>query len=137
MDNIYNLTSQFKDFSELQEYANSQYRLIVDLSRKINDLEAENKHLKILLEGAVPLIGQKPSESIVTDLSDEEVICRTQIKILKDTALDREFTNDEAKKFDIFVKTLLSLKSKEDNSSSKLSKVKDSDLLEVLITSNE
>lgn len=111
MSGIDSLTKQFKDFAELKAYSDSQYKLIIDLSKKISDLEAEKAHLKKLLEsnsGNLILPDKKELENI----PDEESIARMQLALLRNEAINRELTLEETKKFEIYTKILLSIKGK-------------------------
>jgi len=44
------MVEQFKEYGELFNYAEAQYKTIIELSKKINKIEEENNHLKELLE---------------------------------------------------------------------------------------
>jgi hypothetical protein len=87
-----------------KEYAAAQFQVIADLQKKLARLEEENKSLQLMLEGTVPLI-QNPTMQI-TGITNEQLICETQIKRLKDAACERELTLEESRKFQIFVDTL-------------------------------
>ena len=95
-----------KSFNELQSYSDSQFKSIVELKKQIKKLEEENSSLKKMLETT-----NLPSISIDGfGISNEQLICETQLTILKDKSITRELTYEEAKKFAIFTEVLDSLK---------------------------
>jgi len=108
--NIDEMSKQFRSIEELQAYANSQFRTIVEQSKKIHSLEEEVIHLKKLLEDGTQVI-KDPSKKIelYTDVSDQEAICRIELKKLKDLSIERDLTLEEAKRVDIYTKLILSL----------------------------
>lgn len=71
-------------------------RLIHQLEQKTNEI----LHLQELLNGIVPEVGQATPFS----LTDEEMIAEFQLKALKATAMTRDLTLDETKRFDLLVK---------------------------------
>lgn len=96
-----------KSFVDLQEVNDSQFRTIIDLKKQIDALKAENQALKI----------QQPngSNNFVAvqgdnDISDEHLICITQLELLKNNAVTRELTFEEAKKVQIFTDVLEKIK---------------------------
>ena len=104
------MIESFKDFAELQAFAQAQSKSIIELSRRVKERDEEIIHLKKLLEGSVPLIKEKNSNNVTTLASnDQEYICRTEINKLRDISIERELTLEEVKKFDIFCKTLKDL----------------------------
>lgn len=95
------------ELTELKKYSEAQEKALVDLSRTIANLEAENKNLKVVLE---ELNGGINKTNFI--VSDEEVICRTQLSLLKQLALERQLTLEESRKVDIFSKILIALNEK-------------------------
>jgi len=127
---IATLAGVFEKTSELQEYCNMQYITIQKLNERIKILEDENVHLKELLAQSVPLIN-KPDLKLP---SNEKAICEIQIKKLKDTAMDRELTLEETKRFDLLTKNLLLITEAEaenDSNFGNLTSLDDSTLLEL------
>lgn len=98
------MVKDFKDYAELHLFAQSQHKLINDLSKKVVKLEEENKHLKYLLETTTDVVS-KPK---IVDLSepDEETISRIQLAKIKENAFNRELTFEEAKKVEVYSKIL-------------------------------
>lgn len=135
MSDIIKMSDQFKDFASLKAFADSQYKLIVSLSTKVNQLEQERDHLKKLLEQSVPIIKteeQKAAEALIVNLTDEETICRTQLKILRDIALERELTLEECKKTEVYNKILTIINSKGKGIGSGNEKLPDAELLSLI-----
>lgn len=95
-----------KDFNE------ASFKVILDLQKKNEKLQEENKSLKLLLEGTVPII-----QNTITDIgvSNERIVCETQLAILKNSAIQRELTLEEARKLQIYVDTLEKIKEKKDD----------------------
>ena len=89
-----------QDFSELQSYADTQYNTLQDLQKKIANLEIENRSLKSLLSNTIPDL------DLTNNISNEQLICETQLVILKDAAITRSLTMEESKKFQIFITVL-------------------------------
>jgi len=120
-----------KSFNELQSYSDSQFKSILELKKQIKKLEEENKSLKSMLENNLP--------SLAVDMlgvSNEQLICETQITILKDKAVTRELTFEEAKKFAIFSEVLENLKKNTKSSDINVQKMSDDELLKLVEGSN-
>lgn len=106
-DSFDKIISEYKDYVELTEYSRSQYRVINDLSKRIQKLEEENKTLKKITEQSAPLDLNAPSESHFGS-SDPEIIARTQLALLKRTSMSgEELTMEEAKRTQIFSDILI------------------------------
>jgi hypothetical protein len=115
------------NFFELQKANDDQFKSIIDLKKKLKLLEEENKSLKNNSLTMQPL-------STDLGISNEEIICRTQIAILKTRALQQELTFEESKKLQIYVDVLdiLSSKEKTEDESVKFEKLSNDELLQVL-----
>lgn len=126
------MLEQFKSVEELQAYCNSQFKTIVELSRKLNDLHDENVHLKKLMDDAMPMVGDAAArKDLYLDVTDGEAICRMQLKLLRDVSLERELTLEEAKKTEIYSKVLDGPKKPSKNEAPP-SRISDEDLLKAL-----
>lgn len=99
------LISKFKTETELRTYCDIQFKTITKLNKQIQEKEEEIAHLKQLLEKSTPLLS-KTEEGILIETTDEEQICRTQLRRLRDVSMNRELTLEESKKAEIFVKLL-------------------------------
>jgi len=110
-DNFIDIVSQeFNSTDEMKNYIQAQEKTLTELSRRIIQLETENLNLKNLLDEFN--IGSGKTDFIV---SDEEIICRTQISLLKNTALERQLTLEESRKVEIFTNLLIEINNKPDN----------------------
>lgn len=103
------MLDQFKDLNDLKAFAQAQQKTLIELTKKNKAQEDEIKHLKKLLEGAVPVI-QGPKIDFSTN--DEETIAREQLYRLKDMSHDRELTLEETRRVEIYAKILIALKDK-------------------------
>jgi glucose-6-phosphate-specific signal transduction histidine kinase len=120
-----------KSFNELQSYSDSQFKSILELKKQLKKTEEENKSLKSMLENNLP--------SLAVDMlgvSNEQLICETQITILKDKAVTRELTFEEAKKFAIFTEVLENLRKNTKSTDINVQKMSDEDLLKLVEGSN-
>ena len=108
-----NIADLEESFNSLQELSDSQFRSIASLKKEIAILKEENKALK-----SNPTTSSSNSSDIIGfDISNERLICETQITILKDRAITRELLLEEAKKFQIFVDILDNIKKNTPNAS--------------------
>lgn len=108
-----NITDLEESFNSLQELSDSQFRTIASLKKELAILKEENKALK-----SNPTTSPSNSSDIIGfDISNERLICETQITILKDRAITRELLLEEAKKFQIFVDILDNIKKNTPNAS--------------------
>jgi hypothetical protein len=120
-----------KQFSELQNYSDSQFKSIVELKKQVKKLEEENASLKKMMETNLPVLSFDG-----LGVSNEQLVCETQITILKDKAITRELTYEEAKKFAIFTEVLESLKKSSKNSDINVQKLSDEELLKLMESTN-
>lgn len=115
-------------FQELQQYSDTQFKLVLELKGTIARLESENKSLKTLLEQNLPAISLQVSD-LGFGISSEQLICETQILLLKDLAVTRQLTMEESKKFQIFEEILSKYKSNKKEDPFSVSKMTDEELL--------
>jgi len=100
------------DISELEKSA--QYEVIGKLQEKVRKLEEENKSLQLMLESSVPLV-QNNIQDLSLGISNERLVCETQITRLKNKAVMSELTLEESRKFQIYVDILEKLKKENDD----------------------
>jgi len=107
-DNVSKTIMQYKELSQLQQYAEAQNSTILQLSKKLKKLEEERDHLQELLASSVPIIKENNKsplgEKFLT--SSEEAICVMQLEKLRDISSERELTLEEARRVEIFSKVL-------------------------------
>jgi hypothetical protein len=128
------MAAKFKDFADLKAYSGAQYRTIVEQSKKIHALEEEIIHLRKLLENGGSTLIKDPANKIeiYADVTDQEAICRIELKKLKDISIERELTLEEAKRTEIYTKLLLSLTEKSKAPADTAKRLDDSQLLALL-----
>ena len=127
-----------KSFNELQEYSDTQFRTIVELKKQVESLKEENKSLKALLEGNLPQLGINIPELNNLGIPNEQLICEAQITLLKERAVSRELTLEEAKKFQIYTTVLSEIRqAKEDVPDVNVQKMSDEELLKLVVNNNE
>lgn len=87
---------------QLQLFAEAQQTTILQLSKKIQKLEDENKQLK----SSVPIIKTQVDNIQQFGENDSEYICTLEISKLKNVSLERELTYEEAKRLEIYFRLL-------------------------------
>lgn len=134
-DSIDKMSKQFSNLNELQTYADAQYITIVSLNRKINELENKNKSLEAMLSSGTPIVKENSSDiQLLSQGSDEETICRLQLKLFKDKVLSGdELTLEETKRVEIYAKLLIAIRAGDKKGEEQLtSLLDDSQLLDFL-----
>ena len=103
------MANSFKDPEQLQMLCDSQFKTIVELSQKIQSLELEVISLK--QKNTVPtIVSDNVKDIIKLEVSDPETIAKLQLMNLRDVALQRDLTLEEARKLEIYTKILNSAK---------------------------
>lgn len=120
-NSIDKMAEQFTSPEELKAYSEAQYKTILKLNEEINKLkenvavlETENRQLR--------MANAKEKGEDFGAVSDEEAACVTQISLIKGNAMTRELTMDEAKRLEIYVKTLQLIRNKEEPAKNKAEK---------------
>lgn len=127
--NIKDLESNFTD---LQAYSDAQFKTIVQLNQEIAKLKSENDFLKMTLDQNHPTIAL-PVSHLGIGISNEQLICETQILILKNDAMIRPLTMEETRKLEIFTNVLEKVKRNTlDPVQVEVNKLSDTDLLTIL-----
>lgn len=137
-NSILDISNTFKDYAELKTFAESQYKLILELSKKINKLEQEKASVEKLLKE----VDKEAKKEIIREqnkgkapISDEEQICIDQLKLLNEMSTGIELNMEQSKKVEIFTKLLLALRAKTPEEKKDLfnpSSFKDEDLLKLV-----
>jgi len=129
-NNITDINKMSEDFKDLKDYSDAQYTVISDLHKKIKKLEEENKHLQSILNTTVPNLSIATTD-LTVGISNEQLICETQILILKEAAITRSLTMEEARKLQIFVDVLEKIKKDNKNTDMGLEALSVDDLLKL------
>ena len=129
-----NMFQQFKDMSELQAYASALNETILNLAKQIDTLKAENQKLKDQVKNNISIVPDdhrlvEAKPKFETD--DEETICRTQLRMLRDISLERELTLEECRKYDVYAKSLQTIKNAPKTVIVQASKISDKELLSI------
>lgn len=104
------MIQDFKNEIEKKKFMEAQYNTITELTKKLAKAEEKVQHLEKLLESGVP---STPSTlDTVSRIGEEELICRTQINLLRKISDERQLTLEEARKVEIYNKILLQLNAK-------------------------
>lgn len=109
---ITQLAGKFKNRQELQKYCEMLFISFKQSVEKLQKLEAENNHLKELLAKAIPQLPVDENNVVKLVIPDEQAIAEIQLKKLAQTAMDRELTLDETKRYDLLTKNLYLSKGK-------------------------
>lgn len=124
--------AQYKEMSQLQDYAMAQEQTILQISRKLQKLEEERDHLKTLLETSVPIIKTSPEGVQLFAENDTEYICNIEIGKLKQNSIVRELTLEESKRLDTYFKILTQLNSRPNKQEKEVKDLNTSDLLKLV-----
>lgn len=120
-----------ENFESLQLYSDKQFQEIVDLKRQIETARSENESLKKMLEGNVANMNLQVS-NLGIGVSNEQLICETQIAIFKTRALTQELTMEEARKLEIYYKILAQIKDKNKDAEDVNASISEADLLKLV-----
>lgn len=126
------MTEELTGLAELKAYSEAQYKTIIELSKKINKLEEENKDLRSQVQNSVPKDPSADQSKYVTLAmgDDHEVIAKIQLNKIKEVCFDRELTLDEVKRVEILVKVLnFQKQSKEQKVKEQVESMNEADLI--------
>jgi hypothetical protein len=116
-DSLSKMAETYIESSEDEKaFLKSQQQVIINQSKEINKFKKEIEKLaseieKLMFENA-QLRATAPKDNSSFQVSDEETICVVQLAILKNHAMVRELTMEEAKKTEVYVKTLKEIRGK-------------------------
>lgn len=101
------MLEQFQSVEELKAYADAKYKTILKLNKQIQDLKKQVTDVKEntakVVEQQAPVMFDMSSKLASTD---EETICVVQLRFIRDIAMIRELSKEEAQKVEIYAKTL-------------------------------
>lgn len=133
MSTIKDLIQEMKDMSELQEFTEKQYKTILELNRKVTELNIEISELKTSLaqsgQGSLQLPG-------ADEKSSEQMICEVQLALLNNISMSRELTAEESKKVETYSKILAPIRANVKKAEKPAEKISTAELLK-LVQNNE
>lgn len=124
-----NISELEDSFHDLQKFSDTQYKTIHELQTKIIELTQENKHLQDLLASNLPHLDFNNG---TLGISNEQLICETQIFLLKQRAMTDQLNADETKRFATFVDVLQKIKSKDKVEDLTIKKMSTDNLLQLV-----
>lgn len=122
---------------ETKNLFDDQNKLVQNLKEENQRLLSEISRLKLMLNENIPTVKfEIPQLGVI---SNQELICETQIQFLKDIAIERALTTDEAKRFQVFVDVLGKIRTGGITSEDeiKVKKLSDSDLLQLVMSNGK
>lgn len=125
MDDINSIEQSFKD---LQEYSDTQFHIVKTMEKEISILKAQNESLKLLISG---------NGSNDIGITNEQLICETQISLLKDRAVQKELNADEVRRFTQLFEVLEKIKKSSVNVDDvTIKQMSDQDLLKLVVSND-
>lgn len=126
--------NQFKSEKEWREFANRQTSTILALQNQIKHLQEKLDHSEALLKN----VNQNSSLAVN---SNEEELCKIEIKRLYDKAKMQPLEWNEVRAFEVYVKSLLAIRNKTpeevNKKSDKTTKLNQAQLLEIALKATD
>lgn len=140
---ISELSKSYDTYEKLQVFCQAQFRQILNLTKKINELEEKNKELQDRMKHnnnkEVVAMSNEANNLITPDfkvLNDAKTIAQVQIKMLKEESFNRELTLEETKKLEIFNRILTEKQEKKEPLKAGAKILDNEDLLALIDGSN-
>lgn len=105
------------DEEDSKEYQKAQQSVIITQTRQNNELRKKVEELSKMLETLTienTKLKALGNGTEVEQGNDAEAICLVQLALINNYSMQRELTLEECKKAEIFTKTLILLRSKQD-----------------------
>ena len=105
------------DEDDAKAYQKAQASVVVNLTRQNNELRKKIEELSSQLETLTienTRLKAMGNGTEVEQGNDAETICMVQLALLNNYSMQRELTLEECKKSEIYVKTLLALRNKQE-----------------------
>lgn len=132
LDNTFeDMVAEYKSYSELQKFSEAQMLLIGELQKKVAFLEEKNSSLETIVNSTASQL-----DITVLPITNQELICREQLELLKSISSSKELSYEECKKVSEYSKILKDLQDNKKSIPSTAKKVQTMDLLSQL-ESNE
>jgi len=117
---------------ELRDFSEAQQKVIIQLNKKIQKLEADKAKLEEIINKSPVQLFQAGNISLNSDMATEEAICIMQIKRLEEISLGRELTLEETRKLEAFSKILTTFRNLEKPLKNKAEDFKSEELLRLV-----
>lgn len=117
-----------KDLAEVEKFAEKQYQTILELNKKITELNVEIGTLKTQLAQAGQGSFQIPGQN---EKSSEQMICEVQLALLNVASMQGPLTAEESKKVETYSKILATFRNKEKAPEKPIEKAPTATLLEL------
>ncbi len=106
-----NILETLKTDAELEAFLQAQQQSLIEVSKKINELQNENEKLR---KHAETLTAENNAQRTLylkeQEYTDAEIICVNQLERLRILAEERTFTLEETKRTEILTKVLESIR---------------------------
>ena len=134
-----NIDDMEKSFKDLQAYSDEQFRTLNKLRKENEALKQEIKTLRQTVENSLNSSLNLPvSDLSVSGISNEQLICETQLAMLKEIALTRQLTLEESRKVETFYKILSGIRTnKEDVKDLQIEKLSEAELISIATGSSD
>lgn len=116
---------------ELRDFSEAQQKVIIQLNKKIQKLEAEKAKLEETIKKS-PVQLFQGDISVDPDMETEEAICVMQIKRLEEVSLGRDLTLEETRKLEAFSKILATFRNQKTAPKNRAEVVETADLLKLV-----
>ncbi len=133
MSKITEIFGSFASEEQKEQFMAAQLQTITNLTKQVEQLKREKKHLEELLKKA-PLPNLEPADKQQEERSYQEQICIDQLKMLNGISKDRELTAEEARKVEIYSKILLAGRDQNKKKRSAVDEMSTEELLKLVET---
>jgi len=123
LDNFDSMIIEYKSYSELQKFSESQMLLIRELQKKLDFIQAKNDSLEKIINNASPL------EITTIPITKQELICREQLELIKINSANRELSYEECKKVSEYSKILKDIEANKGSTPSTARRLSTTELL--------
>lgn len=128
MSEVNKMIKDITNFDDLQKFANAQYTVMINQTKKIETLQKEIATLTVQVEQSKQAVFTSSVLDTSKDQSnDAETICLIQLALLNRKSMEGELTLEETKKVETFSKVLQLIKGKTSEGSKELDKLKNAD----------
>jgi len=128
------INSLEESFKDLTKYSDAQFHTVNKLKEEIEKLKSENKSLQSMIAGNLPSLEFRAPH---LGISNEQMICETQISILKERAIIKELNADEVRRFCQLFEVLEKIKGSAVNIDDiTVNKMSDAELLKLVVVND-